>query len=166
MFWTPGLCFTDLCFCLFVLPVLLWLYSPVTKFTVPLTQLTVHLPIPEDGFLAGGRKEYSGNYMLSSAYLHTDQTGRCGLPQGIPPERLKFSIPPPQLPNFTGERNRSSEMRWILPGWCTLGKWLCCPVCSAAVPQILALLSRHKPLLIYCHKGIFNSMCVIAESHL
>lgn len=46
-----GLCFTDECFCLFALPVLLWPFFPVTEFKVSLSH-----PIPEGGFLSGAEK--------------------------------------------------------------------------------------------------------------
>lgn len=59
-----------------------------------------------------------------------------GCPRVFPQNASNFLLRLHSFQTFTGERNRSSEMRWILPGWCALGKWLCCPV-RYAVLQFL-----------------------------
>lgn len=76
-------------------PVLLWLPSAGTKFTVP----PAH-PVPGDGFLSAARKEYAGSYRLSSAFLHTDQTvGQAGCSR-VSPNHLKTPSPPPLFPRL------------------------------------------------------------------
>lgn len=131
------------------------IYSPSNTIDSPSSN-------PEDGFLSGGRKEYSGNYMLSSACLPSHRPDRTmWVAPGYSPRtpQIFYSASTASKLHRGAQQVLRNEMDFsrmvhfgevaVLPGT---------QCCSSSIP---ALLSRHKTLLIYCHKGIFNSMCVM-----